>query len=147
MRKVWYLTHHPVLNLQKPGKMRIVFDCTTTYQGISLNLQVWQGPDLNKKLLCILLRFWQGKIAWAADIKVMFHQLLVPEKEREVLCLLWRWSDRPNAPVKVFQMSRHIFWRSVEPSMCSVYIAEDVQGLQAELRWPGTGNLKEILHG
>ena len=33
----WYLPHHPVINPKKPGKIRVLFDCVTDYQGRSLN--------------------------------------------------------------------------------------------------------------
>ena len=26
--RVWYLPHHPVFNYKKPGKIRVVFDCS-----------------------------------------------------------------------------------------------------------------------
>ncbi|XP_052778085.1 uncharacterized protein LOC128215438 [Mya arenaria] len=32
--KVWYLPLHPVVNQNKPGKLRIVFDCAAKYRGI-----------------------------------------------------------------------------------------------------------------
>lgn len=34
---VWYLPHHPVIHPQKPGKVRVVFDCAANYRGTSLN--------------------------------------------------------------------------------------------------------------
>ena len=51
--KVWYLSHHPVINPNKE-KIRIVFDCAAEYRGISLNSRVCQGPDLINKLVGVL---------------------------------------------------------------------------------------------
>ena len=42
----WYLPHHAVLHPQKPGKVRVVFDCSATFNGKSLNQQLRRGPDL-----------------------------------------------------------------------------------------------------
>jgi len=69
------LPHHPVLNPHKPDKVRIVFDCAARYGGTSLNDQVHQGPDLTTKLVGVLLRFRQEKVAFMADIASMFHQV------------------------------------------------------------------------
>ena len=31
-KRVWYLPHHPVINPNKPGKLRVVFDCAAKFQ-------------------------------------------------------------------------------------------------------------------
>ena len=78
-KHVWYLPHHPVINVNKPGKVRVVFDCAATYNGISLNSQLLQGPNLMNNLVGVLIRFRQEKIALAADIEAMFNQVRVIE--------------------------------------------------------------------
>ena len=55
--RIWYIPHHPVFNEKKPGKLRVVFDCASRYQGTSLNDQVLQGPDLTSILIGVLMRF------------------------------------------------------------------------------------------
>ena len=55
--KQWFISHHAVFNPKKPNKLRVVFDCTTEYQGISLNKMLMQGPDLVHSLVPVLLRF------------------------------------------------------------------------------------------
>lgn len=47
----WYLPHHPVFHPQMPGKLRVVFDCSTKYGNISLNDQLLQGLDLTNSLV------------------------------------------------------------------------------------------------
>ena len=58
----------------KPGKIRVVFDCSAKYGGISLNDQLLKGPDLTNSLFGVLSRFRQERIALMADIESMFYQ-------------------------------------------------------------------------
>ena len=69
----WYLPHFGVYHLQKPGKIRIVFDSAAETKGVSLNKMLLSGPDLTSSLLEILLCFRQDPVAFMADIEQMFH--------------------------------------------------------------------------
>ena len=51
--------HHGVYYPSKPGKIRVVFDCSAEFKETSLNKNLMSG-----------------------DIESMFHQVLVPEKDR-----------------------------------------------------------------
>ena len=43
----WFLPHFPVIRMQKEtSKVRIIFDASASYQGISLNDTIDQGPNL-----------------------------------------------------------------------------------------------------
>ena len=61
--KTWYLPHHGVYNPNKPSKIRVVFDCSATSRGTSLNDKLLSGPDLTNRLLGVLLRFRQEIVA------------------------------------------------------------------------------------
>ena len=50
-KHVWYIPHHGVYHNKKPGKMRVVFDCSALYQGVSLNQQLLQGPVPRQRIL------------------------------------------------------------------------------------------------
>ena len=68
----WYLPHHCVMNPNKPEKLRIVYDCAAKFEGTSLNDRVLQGPDLTNKLIGVILRFREGKVAVMGDIEECF---------------------------------------------------------------------------
>ena len=44
--KEWYLPHHPVLNPNKPGKVRLVCNAATNYKELRLNDELLAEPDL-----------------------------------------------------------------------------------------------------
>ena len=60
---IWYLPHHPVTNVPKPEKVRVVFDCATKYHGLSLNDTLMKGPTFMNNLVGVLVRFRKNKIA------------------------------------------------------------------------------------
>lgn len=66
--KVWYIPHHGVHHKLK-GTIRVVFDCSSSYKGTSLNCELLQGPDLANTRIGVLLRFRQEHIAMMADIE------------------------------------------------------------------------------
>ena len=43
--EVWYNPHHAVFHPSKPGKSRVVFDCSADWHSISVNRSFISGPD------------------------------------------------------------------------------------------------------
>ena len=114
--KIWYLPHHGVYHPRKPNKVRVVFDCSAKYLGISLNDTLMQGTDLTNSLVGVLLRFRQSPVAFTADIESMYYQVRVPEDQRDFLRFLW-WPDGDlSNEVKEYQMNVHIFGAVSSPS-------------------------------
>ena len=114
-KHVWYIPHHGAYHKKKPGKMRVVFDCSALYQGVSLNQQLLQGPDLTNNLTGIFCQFQKERIALMCDIQAMFHQVKVDGIHRDYLCFLW-WDDEnfDSDPVK-YRMTVHLFGANSSP--------------------------------
>ena len=53
----WYVPHHDVYHPHKPGKIRVVFDCSAKFVGLSLNSMLYKGPDLTNSFVGVLTRF------------------------------------------------------------------------------------------
>ena len=113
---VWYLPHHAVMHPHKPDKVRIVFDCAARHQGVSLNDEVQQGPDLMNKLVGVLLRFRQESIGIMSDIEGMFNQVRVNKTDRDVLRFLWWPKGNLNEQRKIYRMTTHLFGGVWSPS-------------------------------
>ena len=112
----WYLPHHPVLNPQKPSKLRVVFDCAAKSKGVSLNDALMQGPDLVNSLIGVLIRFRKEQVAITADIESMFHQVRVDPLHCHALRFLWWPQGDLSAPPDVHQMMVHLFGATSSPS-------------------------------
>ena len=118
--KVWYIPHHGVYHPKKPGKIRVVFDCSAKFAGTSLNDQLLQGPDLTNSLVGVLTRFRQDPVAFMGDIEAMFSQVLVPAVQRDFLRFLsWPNGDM-NGTLVEYRMTVHPFGAVSSPS-CSNY--------------------------
>ena len=102
---VWYLPHQAVLSAKNPNKLRVVFDCSSKFQGVSLNDVCLQGPDLNR-LLDVILRFRNHRYAICADIEAMYYQVRVPLVDRDYLRFLWYGQD---GSMEHYRMLVHVF--------------------------------------
>ncbi len=128
--RLWYIPHHGIYHKRK-GKIRVVFDCTSTFRGTSLNSELLQGPDLTNTLLGVLLRFRQDTVAVMADIEGMFHQVKVPEEDKDFLRFLW-WPDgNTDYPLSEYRMTVHLFGAVSSPSCANFALkrtADDNEG-------------------
>ena len=109
--RVWYIPHHGVYNPRKPGKIRIVFDCSAEFKGEVLNNYLMTGPDLTNNLAGVLCRFRKEPIALACDIEGMFNQVSVPEEQRDYLRFLWL----ENNVIQEYRMTVHLFGAASSP--------------------------------
>ncbi|XP_077983962.1 uncharacterized protein LOC144438690 [Glandiceps talaboti] len=113
--RVNYVPHTGVYHPKKPDKIRVVFDCSARYEGISLNDCLLQGPDLTNGLVGVLSRFRKEEVAVMADIKGMFHQFHVTPIDRDLLRFLW-WEDGDlNKDLTEYRMTVHLFGAASSP--------------------------------
>ncbi|XP_065091420.1 uncharacterized protein LOC135712358 [Ochlerotatus camptorhynchus] len=62
-RRTWFLPLGLVINPNKPGKIRMVWDAAAKVEGVSLNSMLLKGPDLLTSLKSVLHRFRQRQVA------------------------------------------------------------------------------------
>ena len=94
----WYITHHGVRHPHKPGNLRVVFNGSFEYKGVSLNKSLLPGPNLLNDLIACLTRFRQRPIAVTADIAKMFYQVGVMKSDQPSLRYLWRTPGSQGPP-------------------------------------------------
>lgn len=117
----WYLPIFPVLNPNKPGKLRIVWDAAATAQGVSLNSVLLKGPDQLASLTSVIYKFRENPIAICGDIMEMFHQVKIREEDQNFQRFLWS----PNAAQEpdVYVMTVMTFGATCSP--CSAQFVKN----------------------
>lgn len=121
------------LHPRKPGKLRVVFDCSARYKNTSLTEHLLTGRDLTNALTGVLCRFRQHPVAIMCDVEKMFHQFVVHEADRDFLRFLW-WEDgNLDAEPKEYRMKVHLFGAASSPGCASYglkYLAKSQKELQ-----------------
>ena len=74
--KTKYVPHQGVLYPSK-GKISVFSDCPSKYRGTLINKNSYSGSDLTSQLV--------QPVVFMANIKAMFYQLKVQEKQRSFL--------------------------------------------------------------
>ena len=126
----WYLPVFPVVNPNKPDKVRLVWDAAASAYGISLNSLLLKGPDLLTSLLSVLVQFREFRIGICGDIREMYLQILLKNDTR----LRFFWKDDVDRSPQVFEMSVLPFGVSCAPSIAQ-YV-KNVNAKQFELEHP-----------
>ncbi|XP_058449077.1 uncharacterized protein LOC131429043 [Malaya genurostris] len=131
-RKVWYLPLGVTTNPKKPGKIRIFCDAAAKVDGVSLNTMLIKGPDLLVPLKGVLTGFREKRIAICADVKEMFHQMLVRNEDRNAQRILLR--DDPNQNPQVYFMNVATFGSASSP--CSAQFVKNLNATEYADRYP-----------
>ena len=80
--RTWYLPHHGIYDPHKPSKLRVVFDCSAELNGRLINKELLPGPDLANKLVKVLIKFRENKVAsWLTLKKCISKYLLLSSIE------------------------------------------------------------------
>lgn len=116
--RVWYLPVFPVVNPNKPGKVRLVWDCAACSFGVSLNSTLLKGPDQLCSLLTILLQFRENRVGLTGDIREMFHQVRINDEDQQCQRFLW---PNEKGEVVTYVMQVMTFGACCSPS-CAQYV-------------------------
>ena len=120
----WYLPHFPIVRMDKPStKVRIVFDCSAKCDGVSLNDVIHPGPKLQNDLFNVLIRFRRNPIALACDIREMYLQIKIDEKDHPYFRMLWRNFDVEGEPQE-YEFDHVVFGKNSAP-MEAQFVAQE----------------------
>ena len=96
----FYISH---MQLEQPKSestpVRVVFNSSQKYKGVSLNSSLAKGPDCyNNNLLGMLIRFRENPIVMIGDIKKMYNTVHLESMEQHMHRFLWRDCDPTRKP-------------------------------------------------
>ena len=96
----FYISHLAVKSPKSASTpVRIVFNSSQLFKGISLNNCLAKGPDCySNGILGLLLRWRENKIAVVADIRKMYHSVRLAEDDMHCHRFLWRSFDSKREP-------------------------------------------------
>ncbi|XP_011705642.1 PREDICTED: uncharacterized protein LOC105460851 [Wasmannia auropunctata] len=100
-KEIYFISHQTVIRPDSiTTKVRVVFDASArTTQGTSLNDKLLAGPNLQKDLFQIILRFRSHKYVLTGDIEKMFRQIWIHPEDRTLQLILWRPDSKQNTQV------------------------------------------------
>ena len=130
----WYLPLFGVYHPKKPGRVRVVFDSSARFEGISLNDVLLKGPDLTNSLLGVLIRFRREAVAITADIEQMFHNFRVKEEHKDFLRFLWYQDNNPDLPLVEYRMTVHVFGNSPSPAVATYGLRKSVEDASPDVK-------------
>ena len=116
---VWYLPHFAVYGAKKPDQIRVVFDSSCEYQGVSLNKVLIPGPDMMNSLVGVLMRFRKENVGVISDVEQMFHSFHVDPSHRDYLRFLWFKNNDTSQEVQEYRMNVHIFGNGPSPAVAT----------------------------
>lgn len=128
-KECWYLPMFGVYHHKKKDQIRVVFDSSASFEGISLNSVLMCGPDLTNNLVGILLRFRKEPVAVMADVERMFYGFFVSEPDRDFLRFLWYKDNDPQQNLVEYRMCVHVFGNRPSPAVAAYGLRKCVQNL------------------
>lgn len=131
---VYYLPHHAVYREESiTTKMRIVFDASSHAVGhLSLNDCLWPGVNLNSNIFQLLIYFRLNRIAILGDIEKAFLQIVLTEKDRDVVRFLFvddsdTSSHAFSERLEVYRFKRLLFGVNSSPFLLAATIKLHIQ--------------------
>lgn len=147
-----YLPHHCVLREDSTTtSLRVVFNASCkTSNGVSLNDLMHKGPNLQKDLMTLILKWRQHRIAFVADLEKMFRQLWVHPDDQGLQKIIWR--DSPHKSLQEYQLSTVTYGTKAAPFLAMMTLKRLAQDERS--KFPQAAHVVEncfymddLLHG
>ncbi|XP_052750894.1 uncharacterized protein LOC128200635 [Galleria mellonella] len=128
----YYIPHHGILRPESvTTPLRVVFDASAKdANNLSLNDTLLPGPKLQLNITDLLLRFRWHSVVFTGDIKQMYRQIMVSDKDSEYQRILWRSS--PDEPIRDYKLLTVTYGVSSAPYQALRTIAQVAENSATE---------------
>ena len=127
--KTWFIPYRGVYHPSKPGKIRVVFDCSTEYNGVFINKKLMSGSNLTNQIISILVKFRKDFVAVMADIEAMLYQVFETDQHRNLLIFLWSENVDISEEPQHYCMNVHVFGE-LHRQVVVIIHCEEQQGIE-----------------
>ncbi|XP_048586639.1 uncharacterized protein LOC125568412 [Nematostella vectensis] len=103
----------------KVKTIRVVFDSSCEFDGVSLNKVLLPGPDLMNNLIGVLMRFRKEEVAVMCGVEQMFHSFHLNPEHRNFLRFLWFENNDPEARIIEYRMNVYLFGNGPSPAVAT----------------------------
>ncbi len=124
-RKQYFLPHHGVY---KKGSRKLRIVSAAVYQFRCLNDALLSIPSWQIQLPPVLIRFREGRIAFAADIEAMFSRIRLRPEDAVYHRFLWK--EEGSEELITYQMNRLLFRDKCSPFV-TIKVAEKPKAIKA----------------
>ena len=134
-KKAYFISHQMVIVPEnKTTPIRVVFNSSQKFMGVSLNSCLSLGPDTLNNLQGILIRFREHKFAAAGDISKMFYCVRVSLADQ--MCQLWCHKFAHSNEVETYCMTRLVMGNRPSTSISGVAMKETARLEDYFTRYP-----------
>ena len=126
--RMWYLPHFGVYHPKKPDQIRVVFDSSAEFQGVSINKELLPRSDLMNSLVGVQIRYGKENIVVMCDIEKMFHTFHVNVEHQNFLRFLWFEDNDLSKEIVEYRMTVHLFGNAPSPAIATfglTHMADD----------------------
>ena len=111
----------PIFPVEHPKKkkVRLVFDASAKFGGVSLNDALLQGPDMTNNIRGVLLRFRERPVGFVTDIEAMFNSFTLPPKDKDLYRFFWFEDNDSQNKIIQYRSTCHIFGSRSSPAIAN----------------------------
>ncbi|XP_058817596.1 uncharacterized protein LOC131680897 [Topomyia yanbarensis] len=115
----YHLPHHAIIREDSAStKVRVVFDASCkTPNGPSLNEALMVGPIVQQDLRSIIMRSRKHRVMLIADIRQMYRQVLMDERDTPLQRIVWR--PTPDVPINTYELKTITYGTASAPFLAT----------------------------